>query len=702
MKRILFFGVISLSVLLFFVQNNIYKDIVVTARRHSPSHMDIKKRISEIVVDVMEIEGKSKVLVNVIDGELKKRKIILKLPKNTDIDHLRSFRCEIDLNERQFLSVKTDGFDYDKYLYSRGIDGIYKAQNIEEVDRFSFSSLRLSVRSVISDRIHEYESDGLLNALILGNKNEYELYKRMKEIGVSHLLVISGLHFSVIHFVVAKFFGIFGKKRLRCIMVIFTMGFLLYLVKGSYSAQRAFFTVLYIEFARIRHYRTDTLTAASFSLLVILMIEPRAILSTGLYLSYYTYLSVAFLYRRLSVKSTVFLYELLKFSLFIQFATIPISLFLFGSINLYSFIANALCVPLLSAMVPLAFLTTIFISVPIFRIIWLWMEHLFEILVLISPSKNICITITFFESIVFALIVLSLGYVFRNWNRSRLLYTIAFIICFFPLYYPEVRMINFDVLHGDATLFSWKGRNILIDTGDGKCNIAGELRRQGIHSLDIVIVTHSHMDHLGGLNDLLKKMNISTLYLTERSLLEMSKKNWDFIEHSVRMPTNEVNDGVYTEYSIRQMKDIGVNTTVYILNQSIKVCLEDGLEIEMYRLYDNQDENDNGICLIFSDEDNEYYFFGDASCNRIHHILDDREAHRKKAFFVKAPHHGSSTSSNQYLYDRLHPEYVSVSHSHKYHLPSREFMESCEVYYSTYYSGTHVITLNGLYNAYLE
>lgn len=700
MKRMLLFTVLLLLLFQYFTQGRLYREAVLSSRHRIPSHIKMEKKIARIEVEVMEMEAKNKVCVLVVDGELRGKKLILKLSEGLSSDIGASFRCEVDLNERQFTGAKTDGFDYDKYLFSRGIDGVFSARNIERTHKFGIYGIRFSIRNYIRERIREYHLEGLLDVLILGDKSEYDLYTRMKELGISHLLVISGLHFSVIHIVVAKCFGIFGNRYIRFVFVLAVMGFLLFVVKENYSAQRAFFTILYSELARLRYRKVDTLTMASFSLLMILILQPRAALSTGLYLSYYTYLAVAFLYRRLTERSEIYLLELVKFSLFIQVATLPICAFLFGGINLYSFAANSLCVPLMSAMVPLSFLTILLASVPIVRTSWIFLEEVFQNLVAMSPVRNVAVVIPFFEWTVAALFVLSTGYVFRFFDRrkTKYLYILAFLLCFFPFKQEEIRIVNFDVRHGDSTLLAWRGNYFLIDTGDGMCQIAGELRRQGINHIDAVVVTHAHQDHLGGLEDLLKNMRVDSVYLTSESLKSRFFKEM------------EIGDGIFDENGTllyhKSVCDIfGRKVDVYIVNRSIAIRMEEGLVLEIYRLFDKGDENDNGICAIFQDKENAYYFFGDASVNRIHSILDHRIANgflQKNVFFVKAPHHGSSTSSDSRLYKRLHPDYVSVSHSHKYRLPSGEFRKYCAVYYSTYYLGTHIITKEGLRRSYLD
>lgn len=56
-----------------------------------------------------------------------------------------------------------------------------------------------------------------------------------------------------------------------------------------------------------------------------------------------------------------------------------------------------------------------------------------------------------------------------------------------------------DVGQGDATLVSADGHHVLIDGGRAQDAVVVPLRRKGVQALDLVVATHAHADHIGGL-----------------------------------------------------------------------------------------------------------------------------------------------------------------------------------------------------------
>lgn len=63
-------------------------------------------------------------------------------------------------------------------------------------------------------------------------------------------------------------------------------------------------------------------------------------------------------------------------------------------------------------------------------------------------------------------------------------------------------LTHFDVGQGDATLITTpRGRRILIDAGGTGDSIATKLRRLGVDTIDLLVSSHNHIDHIGGIAD---------------------------------------------------------------------------------------------------------------------------------------------------------------------------------------------------------
>jgi competence protein ComEC len=63
-----------------------------------------------------------------------------------------------------------------------------------------------------------------------------------------------------------------------------------------------------------------------------------------------------------------------------------------------------------------------------------------------------------------------------------------------------------DVGQGDSILLQFNGKNVLIDGGTQEMGPRVEtyLRNQGVSSLDLLVSTHPHEDHIGGLVTILR------------------------------------------------------------------------------------------------------------------------------------------------------------------------------------------------------
>jgi beta-lactamase superfamily II metal-dependent hydrolase len=68
----------------------------------------------------------------------------------------------------------------------------------------------------------------------------------------------------------------------------------------------------------------------------------------------------------------------------------------------------------------------------------------------------------------------------------------------------QLEILFLDVGQGDAVLItSPAGRRVLIDAGASRTLVDRELRRLGVDTLDLVVASHNHADHIGGMEAVL-------------------------------------------------------------------------------------------------------------------------------------------------------------------------------------------------------
>lgn len=201
------------------------------------------------------------------------------------------------------------------------------------------------------------------------------------------------------------------------------------------------------------------------------------------------------------------------------------------------------------------------------------------------------------------------------------------------------------------------GRNILIDTGryskTGSSDISRFLTKRGIRNLDVVIISHYHDDHYGGLLDIIGKKNISLILLPIPQIRE-EEILLSYIASNVRDSTK------IAFFRTGESVDIGehISLTPILANDAV------------------DDANDRGLVIMMQCFDRKFLFTGDITSEAEEKILSLYSDEYLDVDVLKTAHHGSRYSSSEEFCKAVSPEYSVISvGTNSYGHPSAEVLE---------------------------
>lgn len=564
-------------------------------------------------------------------------------------------------------------FDYADYLKIKGESWLLEIETIKNIGKSN--NVFIIIKRYIYRKLESYSSYRYLKTFLLGDQSDLDssIITTYRDNGISHLFSISGMHIS---FLSGIFILIMNKiKFLSKLSYVFTcllLVFYMFLVGCSASIVRAciFFILRYIFL--LLKLEIPVKYIFLFMISLVLYIIPSFIVDIGF--QYSTVISFFLLTSHFS-KSNNYLVNLLKVSIFSFFISLPISLYYFYQVNFFSVLYNLIFVPYVSLIVfPLSFITFIFPSVDfIFSFLTNLMEKLSYFLSTVSWGK-----VNFIKPSLWWIIIYYI-FLFFNYKKYYIkVFILIFIVYlyFYPLIFPQEKVLIIDVGQGDSILIQSNKKSILIDTGGNflsSSNSISErilvplLKSKGIKSLNYLILTHGDYDHMG------EAINLVNNFKVEKVIF---------------------NCGEYNDLEKELIRVLNKNNIKYYS------CIKE-LNLDKYKLqflntkeYDN--ENDNSNVIYFNYNNYKFLFMGDAGIEREKDILD--KYNLKEITFLKLGHHGSNTSSSKYFIDSINSKYslISVGKNNRYGHPKDSVLDILKksIIYRTDKDGSIEIELN--------
>lgn len=201
----------------------------------------------------------------------------------------------------------------------------------------------------------------------------------------------------------------------------------------------------------------------------------------------------------------------------------------------------------------------------------------------------------------------------------------------------------FDVGQGDSELIRLPGgENILIDAGTSSTEdeLVGELRSLGAETLDLVVATHPHADHIGGMAAVIDAFDVRQVVMPRISESDT--------------PTTKTYENL-----LQSIADKGLTITPAEPGDELLSSGGAVLTVLAPNGEDYGDLNNYSVVLRLTYGEDSFLFTGDAEEASEEEMLSlDWPL---TATVLKCGHHGSETSTSPAFLDAVSPQYAVIS-----------------------------------------
>jgi competence protein ComEC len=209
---------------------------------------------------------------------------------------------------------------------------------------------------------------------------------------------------------------------------------------------------------------------------------------------------------------------------------------------------------------------------------------------------------------------------------------LAILVSCLPAPDSNLKVHFIDVGQGDSILIDLGDKEILIDAGEENPGVVNYIRPYIDGKLEVLIATHPHADHIGGLPEVLRNFEVMDIWMngdqsdsqTYKELLNLAKAK---------------------------------NTTVHTAKRG-DVVQTGALNLQVLNPAQPffKDINNNSIVLNMHYGDIDFLFMGDAEQEAEEAMLLSPDIQIPDCDVLKVGHHGSATATSQDFLSIIKPE----------------------------------------------
>ncbi len=560
----------------------------------------------------------------------------------------------IEGKEYQFDPLNYVGeFDYQKYLLSINIRSCLIADTIIIQDsRFDCRNLFLELNKYLSAKIDE-KSYQYISMLIFGYKDkESESYKLYSDLNITYLLVISGMHISILIKLCQKFLTFIDDPFKKWFLISFILIFYAYLLEFNYSVVRAVLLYILYELSRFLRISFTKLDIISILFTIFFLKNYYIMLNMSFILSYFVSMILILLSNQEKKLSDT------ENSLIINIILLPILINLSGKIN----ILPLLFVQVISSIFNFIFILTLitFIIPKLYHLLSLVIEiyEFFLNLLNINFLDFKMPYFSLFKGLIYYAMLIFLFYFTKKHFWKKLF----FLILIFNIRLPKNYIEFISCGQGDSSIIMLDSKVLVVDCFNNTTDV---LKKKGIRKIDYLILSHGHYDHIGDSYSIIDNFKVTKLMYPKYDDTELLN------EVKMYASKNKI-ELVPLEYSMV----ISIETfSLHILNPIEK----------------QESENDNSLVFLLKYRNYQVLYTGDIEDESL--IIP----YLNCIDILKVSHHGSSSSTSKKFVEKTQPKVaiISCGYLNKYHFPSDATLENLQksIVYITYESGNICVNL---------